>query len=452
MGNRVRTPSSALALALLLTLISTTSLTARAQSAIATLGGEEEPTVPAAAPPGLNDVKISEFRVQGANGEEDDFVEIYNNTDAALTVTDASLAPTATPGWAVVSAEAPTEVKCRIPSGEVIPARGHFLCAGAGYNLHDYGGTGAGNPDASISADLPLNRGLALFRSTNPVEFTPLNRLDAVGPDSETVLLFKEGTGYRALPATVIPDHSWVRRLPGGCTGSYPGEPNQNCTTPTLVANTPPPTSGNPQDTDNNANDFIFVDTEQFDGDGEDEARLGAPGPENLASPIVRTNPDGTGGIRPSLIDPAQASNAAPNRVVTPGTPQKLDIRRKFTNYTGAPVTRLRFRIMDITTLPVPAGIADLRAQTSPTSGSVPVTGGGTVTVFPTTLEETAPVTAGGGFNSTLSAGSVTLQTPLAAADDPNTPEQENAINLSFYFLVPQGGKYRVFVTVEALP
>ena len=41
-------------------------------------------------------------------------------------------------------------------------------------------------------------------------------------------------------------------------------------------------------DTNNNATDFYFVDTNGTSaGAGQ---RLGAPGPENLASPIVRTS------------------------------------------------------------------------------------------------------------------------------------------------------------------
>ncbi|MCM3905878.1 MAG: hypothetical protein ND866_29665 [Pyrinomonadaceae bacterium] len=49
----------------------------------------------------------------------------------------------------------------------------------------------------------------------------------------------------------------------------------------------------------------------------------------------------------------------------------------------------------------------------------------------------------GGGYNSTLSAGVVTLATPLAAAD---------SVNVRFLFGVENTGKFLVFVFVEALP
>src|SRR2546421_6096294 len=70
-----------------------------------------------------------------------------------------------------------------------------------------------------------------------------------------------------------------------------------------------------------------------------------------------------------------------------------LDIRRTFTNNTGANITRLRFRIVDLTTFPAPLGIADLRPLTSTAvvvTVDRPPCGAGTsnVTVQGTTLEQ----------------------------------------------------------------
>ena len=42
-----------------------------------------------------------------------------------------------------------------------------------------------------------------------------------------------------------------------------------------------------------------------------------------------------------------------------------LSIRRRVVNNTGGAITRLRFRIIDITTFPAPSGFADLRPRTS---------------------------------------------------------------------------------------
>jgi hypothetical protein len=137
-----------------------------------------------------------------------------------------------------------------------------------------------------------------------------------------------------------------------------------------------------------------------------------------------------------------------------------LSIRRRFVNNTGASVTRLRFRIIDLDTFPAASGFADMRARTSSAvvvagindsvtcaATGAPATPPCTATVQGTTLDvATAPTTGqpnGGGFNSSLSAGTVTLGTPL-----PNGA----SINLQFLFGLQQTGSFRVYVNVEALP
>ena len=115
------------------------------------------------------------------------------------------------------------------------------------------------------------------------------------------------------------------------------------------------------------------------------------------------------------------------------------------------PITRLRFRIVDITTLPAPSGIADLRARTSTdllVSGvNDPATCPGgitpcTVTVMGTTLEQPPSQPGGGGFNSSLSSDTVTLQTPLAPGD---------SVNVRFLLGIKQTGLFKFFVNVEIL-
>jgi len=403
--------------------------------------------------PNTGDILISEFRYNGPNGANDEFVEIYNNTNSAVIVADSG----AGTGWAVVSSDAPTTAKFVIPDGTTIPARGHFLATNlVGYSLGEYpsGNNGVSattaTGDITFTTDIPLNSGLALFRTSLAVGFVLAERLDAVGPASVANTLFKEGTGLPDIGAFST-DYSWARRLPGGCTGSQPGFVNHNCTSAALIAGTPAPSSGNVQDSNNNVTDFIFVDVNGTATPAGNQ-RLGAPGPENLTSPIVRNST-----IKASLIDPAQSSSASPNRVrdltpTTNGTFGTLDIRRKFTNNTGGAITRLRFRIMDISTFPAlddvgtSNDVADLRILTSTTS-SVTITGGGTITVNGTTLEVDTtgnlgqPV--GGGHNSSLGAGTVTLGTPLAAGA---------SINVRLLFGVQQSGTFRVFLNVEALP
>jgi len=141
--------------------------------------------------------------------------------------------------------------------------------------------------------------------------------------------------------------------------------------------------------------------------------------------------------------------------VVPNGAFGTLSIRRRFTNNSGATITRLRFRIYDITTTPSPPGTADLRALTSMNvavpgvldtsncmANGTPSTPPCTITAFGTTLEQPPNQPNGGGLNSSLAAGVVTM-TPLANGA---------SVNLQFLFGVQQNGGFRVFVFVEAVP
>ncbi|MCA1613221.1 MAG: hypothetical protein LC800_03485 [Acidobacteria bacterium] len=387
----------------------------------------------AAAPAG--ELLISEFRIDGPGGAADEFVELYNNTDQPVVVstTDGSA------GWRVVAflsngnPPAVAQTVCTVPAGANIPARGHFLCTtspaggGGGYSLSDHGGAGAGAGDAvstgaGVAADGAGVRfwGLALFRTANPSNFALANRLDAVNTNANNEPLLGDAPGIDyAGEYNTTAQFSWLRRLDGG----------------------------RPQDTNNSFSDFVLVSTSGGTL-GTAQSILGAPGPENLSSPLPRAK------VKTSLVDVRVASSSAPNRArdTTPHAcaggvaPSNCDagtltIRRKFTNTTGGPLTRLRFRVIDITTTPVPFGVADLRVLSSG-DATVAITGG-TALVRGTTLEQPPAQSLGGGLNSTLAAGIVSLATPLAAG---------NSVNVEFLLGVAQPGNFRFLVNVEALP
>ena len=106
----------------------------------------------------------------------------------------------------------------------------------------------------------------------------------------------------------------------------------------------------------NNATDFIFVDTNATPTSAGQ--RVGAPGPENLSSPI-----ENNGAYTVSLLDPCAGGNAAPNQVrdTTPdpqnnSTLGTIELRRTITNNSIGAATRLRFRVTQQTTLPAPSG------------------------------------------------------------------------------------------------
>ena len=65
-----------------------------------------------------------------------------------------------------------------------------------------------------------------------------------------------------------------------------------------------------------------------------------------------------------------------------------------------------------------------------------------TVPVHVTTLQQPPTQAQGGGYNSTLAAGSISLFEPLAAGD---------SINLQFVLGVVQGGTFRIYLNIEAL-
>jgi hypothetical protein len=382
---------------------------------------------------------ISEFRVRGINGAQDEFIEIYNDSGA-----DHTVAAISGSGYGIAASDGVT--RCTIPNGTVIPARGHWLCVNStGYGLGTYpSGTAGTAGDGTYTLDIPDNAGIALFNNnTGGGSFSLANRFDAVGSTSEVNTLYKEGTGYPALTAFSI-NYSFVRDECGkGGAVNLLG----TCTIST------------PKDTDNNAVDFYFVDTNGTSaGAGQ---RLGAPGPENLASPIQRNST-----ITAHLLDANIGSSSPPNRVrdftsdpANNSTFGTLSIRRRFVNNTGGSITRLRFRVIDLDTFPAASGFADLRPRTSLsvvvagiTDASTclplgaPATPPCTVTVQGTTLEQaTTPGNQpnGGGFGSSMSAGVVTLVTPLANGA---------SISLQFLLGIQQAGNFRFYLNIEALP
>jgi len=397
---------------------------------------------------------ISEYRLTGPNGFADEFIEIYNDSGADHTVTAISGT-----GYAIAASDG--IVRCTIPNGTVIPARGHYLCVNsAGYSLATYpsgnGTTATANatyvleitdgedPDG-VGGNPPLPRqGIALFNNnTGGGSFVLANRFDAVGPVAEANALYREGTGLPNLTPFAI-NYSWVR---------------DECGKGGAVNLLGPCTISTPKDTDTNSADFYFVDTNGTSAGGGQ--RLGAPSPENLSSPIQRNST-----VTTVLLDATVAASVPPNRVrdftsdpANNSTFGTLSIRRRFVNNTGASITRLRFRIIDLDTFPAASGFADLRPRTSGAvvvagindavtcaATGAPATPPCTVTVQGTNLEQ-AVVPGnqpnGGGFGSSMGAGTVTLGTPLANGA---------SINLQFLLGIQQTGNFRIYLNVEALP
>jgi len=132
---------------------------------------------------------ISEFRMRGPAGTRDEFVELVNNTNSAITVstTDGS------EGWTLVYSNPAGTIAAMavIPNGTVIPAHGHYLMTNevraTGIPPYSLSANPTGNPvrtadsDAMWTPDNADNGGFALFRTSNQLNFIEAARIDAVG-------------------------------------------------------------------------------------------------------------------------------------------------------------------------------------------------------------------------------------------------------------------------------
>ena len=367
--------------------------------------------------PSAGQVLISEFRFNGPNGDGDEFYELYNNTDADIMVSTGD----GSGGWSLAVHDPATSgvnIIAVIPSGTLIPARGHYLITDTGLACPCYSLDAYAAGDAATFNTAPASAGVALFTTANTANFGAANRLDAAATGLEFDPLFKEGTTLPAVSSTA--EYSFVRKL-----SFY--------------------SVGRPQDTNDNGADFALVTTDTTTLSG---ATLGAPGPENLASPLNRNT-----SFSSALTAPGTAQSESPNRTRTFDIEPCADlgsllIRRTFTNNGGAPVTGLRFRVIDITTVNSPGyspsgSQATLHVRDSQDE-SLSVPGRGSVQVRGLTLEQppSQPAPQCGGLNSSLSDDEVTLESPLAPGE---------SIDVVFRLGIEKGGSFRFYVNVEAL-
>lgn len=347
--------------------------------------------------------------------ETDEFIEIYNNTDADIIVTDANpvtcaaqiitVGPTQACGWALVDLQGSVSNIPRfvIPLGTTIPARGHYLAASTGYSLSALTAPDLTYDPPAYSGGEADYTGLALFKTADRAQFTQANAFDAVGFDG-VATPFREGSGL--LPATGVTDDvqfSFVRNQPS----SRPSDTGDNRADFTLVATTP---------------SLLVSGT----------ATLGAPGPENKTSLVSRNS-----GFTVT-VPPGVASSLRSNTTVTNGSLGTLSLRRRFTNNTGQSLSKLRFRVVQVTTYnskQVFSNQAEMRLL------DAQLTGLGATGLLATTVETPPTQTSGGGFNTgLLVSGSMTLAQPLAAGQ---------SVDVEFLLGVMKSGSYQFVLVVE---
>lgn len=403
---RVRHRSRVLALAATLTLAGHASPDASlANSSTVTI---RHPTAAgtASAPGG---VVINEFRTEGPSGASDEFIEIQNAGPSDADISDWRFRRSSSTGSTfAINLNTATN---NIPAGTVLrPGQSYLVVNSGGYSLSNYGGTGAAAGDASYTSNIANNGGIALLNAKGVI-------VDQVGMTAVA------GGYYEGTPLTPLPS--------GDTTSNY-----------AYVRRT---INGRPQDTDNNAgtlatnSDFILAST---DGNvGSLIAVLGAPGPQNMTSPLRSTSVSGglVPGVRDRVVTSGNFGTLAPNGILT--------FQRRYANTAAGNMTKLRFRVYDITTLNSP----DLRAaygSTSTRQAVLRVLGRASATVIVDgqtlqglVLEQPPDQTAqGGGLNST-----VTVELPSALAPGAS-------VDVQFRLGIQGGGYYRFFVVFEALP
>jgi uncharacterized repeat protein (TIGR02543 family) len=186
-------------------------------------------------------VVISEFRVRGPNGGNDEFIELYNLTNSPINIG----------GWKINGSNnaGTTSTRVTIASGTMIPAHGHFLATNSG--SAGYSGSVTGNQ--TYTTGVTDDGGIALLTPSDVI-------VDQVGMSVGSA--YKEGTVLASLGGTTASNlNRGYERKPGGANGST-------------------------TDTDNNANDFQLITPSD---------------PQNLAStptpsgPVLSVTLSGTG-------------------------------------------------------------------------------------------------------------------------------------------------------------
>src|ERR1700730_10323746 len=247
---------------------------------------------------GSTGIIISEFRLDGPNGDSDEFVEIVNNTSVPKMIVSSDA--TNSKGfsvWGIVGGQA--HKICRIPFNTLLGPGQHFLCAKApGYELGGYSQSQDDNIANYTTIGLGVDGGVALFSSEDVVVNNngtlitpsgPVFREDAVGfkelnsgVPSALAAALREGTGLNPIgpqdaasrAGAEVREYSLVRKHVSAGNGAWSGAVYQ--------------------DTNNNIADFVLVANI---GDGPvDRANVAATGGQYFAATAYDPSPSGSPG------------------------------------------------------------------------------------------------------------------------------------------------------------
>lgn len=490
-----------------------------------------------------NPLMISRFRMNGPAGPLDEFVEIYNPLTIPHTVASGNCGGGGYGIWASAgngTTANSASLVCQIPNGTVIPAGGYYLCTGVNYSLKNLGRNGGVEGATAIgdtpigcngqcSADIRDDAGLALMNVTQNVT-VGFTGFDGGVPQLGFIVYDKVGFGPygQAAPAPARPalaDH-WCE---GGLCLQPVGDASTGaaCVNPTQmfpVFPVPPACYGLAgqyeflrrqttfdanlgtvhQDTNRSPDDFILLAPNPSLNMGFGvtgimgvSGILGASVPQNSQAPpdmprvsFTQAPFDGTNQLGPRnaernySLDPTVANPA--------NDPQGTFVLRfRYTNNSGKPITPLRFRVDNLSTLCGPqtatptVGTGDAKNLASTpdcatgtftsvlkvlnsTTELMTDSGGTTRTVFGTVLEDLSmgappapgPLSPlGGGIDNTLIVnpsgnnasvgdgvtGGTGLYNIVGFSSGP-----ASIMRLKFKFGVVQGGRFIILITPMA--
>ena len=226
------------------------------------------------------EVVISEFRVRGPNGGNDEFIELYNRTASPVNVG----------GWKIRGSNASGTIgdRATLSAGATIGPGCYYLLTNSGTSGGPYSGMVPG--DQTYSTGVTDTGGVALTRPDNSI-------VDQVGLDAGSA--FKEGTPLTSLGSSNL--NRGYERRPGGTLGSG-------------------------QDTNDNSADFQLLTPSD---------------PQNSMSPCIPITttsvPFGVGNANPDLLTPGE--NTLLTVAVTPGmnpTSTGLMVQGDLTSIGGA--------------------------------------------------------------------------------------------------------------------
>jgi len=347
-------------------------------------------------------VLISQVRPNGPGGADDSLVELYAGGNSENLT-----------GWtlkAIASGGAQTTLvtfKGQQINNNAAEPDGFLLAAGSGYSLGSYAAA-----DVPLEAAIPANGAVALYDNTNTL-------VDSV--------VFGESTGIAST----------------GTLGEYSGSATEQYAFVRKLSQQPGGTTGAPQYTGHNAEDWELVapeaspfgSTSPLGSDSKLTAVEGAPGPHGLNSSVIE-NPN----ITISLLS-GKNQHAAPNEQLNKGeisSPNAkvgtLYLRRTITYHGQCTLGNLKLRVSGITTDSNPAPVpsqAILRVLGNPSTSE------GGFSLTPTTLDNPPSSGAdGGGLNSSLSLPGAEL----------NSGE---SLSVGIKLGVQKKGGYKFFFNVE---